>query len=152
MGKSTKSAINNLSLHDLGWENFHSIAFDGFQEALGNVVKSAHPDPLLSICIHKATVIAHPSPAVTQCEASELQKPVYKQSQQPLGFLSSPFSSAQEPWSTYEKEKFSVVEKFRHLNYMLVCTDDISIFTDERGILFTFLRMAVDPSMGSHIV
>lgn len=125
VGKRTKRKIENMNSYDLGWENFYSIAIAGIQEQLENVVKSAHCDPWLRICIHRDANNAHWAAAVTQWDVSELRKRISKQNYQPLPLPSASFSSVQEHWSTYEKEALAVVEKFRCSNCMLACTEDI---------------------------
>lgn len=72
MGKLTKRAINNLTLPDFGWNQKHSLSFDGIQEQLHNVVKSAHRNPALRICIYSDASDKNWASAVTQCEEHEL--------------------------------------------------------------------------------
>lgn len=151
-GKRTKKSITKISLQALGWGHEETKAFRGLQEQLQNVVKTSHRDPSMHICVHSDASDAFWAAAVTQCNHDELVKPPTDQQHQPLAFLSSAFSGAQEHWSTYEKEAFAVVETFRRLNYMLACADNVTVFTDHRNLLFTFHPTAVEPSLGRHKV
>lgn len=152
VGKRTKKAIARLSLKSLGWGDEHSKSFNSLQQQLQEVVKTAHRNPEMHLCVHSDASDAYWAAAVTQCDAKELLKPINEQRHEPLAFLSGQFSGAQEHWSTYEKEAFAVVQTFRRLNYLLGCSDHVTIFTDHRNLLFTFHPTAVEPSLGRHKV
>lgn len=130
----------------------HSSVSVGFEEQLQNVVKTAHQNPVLRICVHSDASNAHWVAAVTQCKERKLMKSILDQEHQPLTFLSAPFPSAQEHWSTYQKEAFAIVETFRRFNYLLACSDNVTSFTDHRNLLFIFHPTAVEPFLGRHKV
>lgn len=151
-GKRTKKSIARIPLSKLGWGPEQSETFKQLQHQLQEMVKTAHRDPALRLCIYTDASDSFWAAAVTQCPDQELRKPVSDQQHDPLAFLSGAFNATQQHWSTFEKEAFAVVETFRRLNYMLSCSNMVSVFTDHRNLLFTFHPTALEPSLGRHKV
>lgn len=102
----------------------------------------------MHLCVHSDASNAFWAVEVTQCNLKDFLKPVSEQQHEPLYFLISPFSGAQEHCSTYEKDAIAVVQIFRLLNNLLGCADDVTIFTDHRNLLFTFHSLSEETSLG----
>lgn len=112
-------------------------------EQVQKVIKTAHRNPKMYLCVHRDGSDAFWAAAFTQCDPKELLIPVNGHQHEPFAFLSSPFSGAQEHWSTYAKEASAVVQAFRRLNYLLGRADDVTICTDHRKLLFSFHTLSV---------
>lgn len=151
-GKRTKRSISRIRCATAGWGAEHSKCFQMLQLKLQEMVKTAYRDTDLRLCIYTDASDAFWAAVVTQCPDAEIKKPVRDQQHAPRAFLSGAFNATQQHWSTFEKEAFAVVETFRRLNYMLSCSNMVSIFTDHRNLLFTFHPTALEPSLGRHKV
>ena len=71
---------------------------------------------------------------LTQVPKEGLCKPLDKQRQKPLCFLSGKFTAAQSKWSTPEKEAFPIIHALTRLKHFL-CGSFI-IFTDHRNLAY----------------
>ena len=151
-GKRTKKSISKIYLSTIGWNQEHADAFLDIQTQLREQLKLAHRDKEKKLCIYTDASDRYWAAVVTQCEPSELSKPVAEQIHQPLAFLSGEFKGPQFGWTTYEKEGFAVAETFHRLDYMLMCEQDIRIFTDHRNLLFVFAPSTLEPTLGRHKV
>ena len=151
-GSRKKKKISKFLLSDLGWDKKHEAAFNDIQEQLQEATRLAHRDRAMSLCVHADASDKHWAVCATQCNPSELSKPISDQVHQPLAFLSGTFSEREVHWTTYEREAFAVVQAFRKLDYLLACDPTTRIFTDHRNLLFAFNPVAMEPSLGRHKV
>ena len=151
-GSRKKKSIAKFNLKDLGWSEEHENAFNDLQDQLQEATRLAHRNPDMTLCVHTDASDKHWAVCATQCDASELSKPIMDQEHQPLAFLSGTFSEREEHWSTYEREAFAVIQAFRKLDYLLACDPTTRVFTDHRNLLFTFNPVAMEPSLGRHKV
>lgn len=62
----------------------------------------------------------------------------------PLVFSTSVFIGREENQSTYEREKFRVVQAFRKPDRLLSCDFSTLAFTDHRNLLFIFNLVAME--------
>lgn len=115
-------------------------------------MKLSHRDPALRLCVYNNACGAHWASVVTQYAEEEMKGPTTSQYHLLLLFLSSPFSGAQEHWSTYEREAYFMVQTLKRMNYLLACSNDVVVFTDHRNLLFTFHSTAVESLLGLHKV
>lgn len=52
-------------------------------------------------------------------------------------------------FSTYKKKAYAVFNTLKQMEYILACSNDVTIFTDHRNLLFTtFHPTANEPSLG----
>lgn len=71
-GKRTKRSIARIPLSKAGWGAEHSDTFKQLQEQLQEIVKTAHRDPALRLCIYTDASDSFWAAAVTQCPDTEL--------------------------------------------------------------------------------
>lgn len=81
-----------------------------------------------------------------------LKRPVADQRHEPLAFLSSSFKGAEVGWSTFEKEGFAIFQTFEKMDYLFQSGASTHVFTDHRNLLFVFALLALEPSLGRHVV
>lgn len=134
------------------WDSEHAEAFSDIQAQLQEATRLAHRDPEKILCVNTYSSDKHWAVAATQCNPSELDKPLLDQVHHPLAFLSSSFNEREENWSTYEREAYAVVQAFRKLDYLLSYDPTTRVFTDHRNLLFAFNPVAMKPSLGRHKV
>ena len=151
-GKRTKKSIRKTALSSLSWGPQHEETFFNLQYSLKTAVTLSYPDPEKSICIFTDASERFWSGVVTQCNEADLNLPPSEQRHEPLAFLGSQFKGSSLNWSTFEKEGFAVFQTFEKLDYMLLGHARTHVFTDHRNLLFVFAPLALEPSLGRHIV
>lgn len=87
-----------------------------------------------------------------QCEISFLKLPTDEQSHPPLAFLGSEFDKTQKNWSTFEKERYAILQACEKMDYMLICEEDIHLFTNHRNLHFVFDSLSVKSTNARHVV
>lgn len=150
--KRTKKSIANLAWQSLGWEPEHFAVFAGLQAQLKNVIETAHRDPALYLDIRIDASDAFWVAAVTQCDVKALKKPFDKTTASANCFLEQSLQRYAEALVNVRKRGVLVVQRFCQLNYLLGCTDDITVFTDQQNLLFAIYQIAVDTSLRRHRV
>lgn len=103
-GRSTNKSVAKFSVADLCWNTAHVDAFNGLRSQLQKVVKTAHRDPSLRMCVQSDAGKAFWATVVTQCADEDLRKRVVEQKHEPLLFLSCHFNNRQKHWTTFENE------------------------------------------------
>lgn len=139
-------------MDQLSWSSEHVQAYEDLKTQLREAVKLAHWITEKPICIYTDASDAPWAAVVTQCDPASLKLPMEKQMHEPLAFLGSAFNTTQQHWSTFDKEAYSIFQAFERMDYMLICENDIHLFTDHRNLLFVFNPLAMRPSLGRHIV
>lgn len=89
---------------------------------------------------------------MTQAHPEKLILPVMDQSHAPLAFLGAAFKGAEGRWSTYEKEDFAIFKVLVKLDYLLLGSNPMHVFTDHTNLLYVFSSLALEPSLSRHIV
>ena len=89
---------------------------------------------------------------VTQTNADDLDVDLRDQRHEPLAFFGAAFKGSKERWKTYEKEAYAIYEVFKKMDYTSLAEDDIHLYTDHRNLLFVFNPLALNPTLGRHIV
>ena len=79
----------------IGWNQEHAEAILDIQTQLREQLKLAHRDKEKKLCIYTECSDRYCAAVVTQCEPSELSKPVAEQIYQTFAFLSGEFKGAQ---------------------------------------------------------
>jgi transposase InsO family protein len=133
-----KAAANKVSLVDIGWTAIHTEAFHRINSAIAQSVTLAYPSDDRSTCIFTDASDLYWGGVVTQCETSELTKPVRDQTHYPLAFLSGNFTGAQLNWPTVEQEAFAIKETCVKASHLLQRPQGFHIFTDHRNLTFIF--------------
>ena len=151
-GKRTKSSIKKFQLRELSWGTIHTQAFESIQDSLREAVKMSYVDSEKVTCVFTDASDKHWSGVITQTLPEDLSKPFEDQQHEPLAFLGSAFSGAQLHWSTFEKEAFAIFQTFERMDYLLQSQRRTHIFTDHRNLLFVFAPLALEPSLGRHII
>lgn len=75
-GKRTKKSIAKLPVTSLGWRGEHAHAFHDIQGQLREQLQLAHRDYKKTLCIYSDASDRYWAAVVTQCDPSELLKPV----------------------------------------------------------------------------
>ena len=151
-GSRTKKSIQKIQLSSLTWGPEHEAVFRNFQDEIKNLAKLAHRDPKKAICVYTDASDAYRAGVVTQCEADELDKNVENQKHEPLAFLGSEFKGSEEWWTTFEKEAYAIYQVFKKLDYLLLTEEEIHLYTDHRNLLFIFNPLALDQTLGRHVI
>ena len=151
-GKRTKRSIRNMSLNSLSWGPTHETSFRDLQDSLKSAVTLAYPDPEKVICVFTDASEKFWSGVVTQTKSDQLELPPGEQQHEPIAFLCSAFKDASENWTTFEKEAFAIFQTFAKLDYLFLVRQDVRVFTDHRNLLFVFAPLALEPSLGRHII
>lgn len=151
-GSRKKSSVKKIQLTSLSWGKRHEEMFNEFQRELKNMVKLAHREEDKSICIYTDASDAYWAGVVTQCHAAELDKKTEDQKHEPLAFLGAAFKGSEEWWTTFEKEAYAIYQVFKKLDYMMMTEKEIHLYTDHRNLLFVFNPLALDASLGRHVV
>ena len=151
-GKRTKRSLRKISLRTLSWGATHSDAFNSLQKTLRNAVKLSYVDPNKEICIYTDASECFWSAVVTQTSKQDLELPIGEQRHQPLAFLGAEFKGSQLGWTTFEKEAFAIFQTFEKLDYMLMSSKPVHVYTDHRNLLFVFDPLSLEPALGRHII
>lgn len=151
-GKRTTRSVKGISLKSLGWEPAHSQAYANLTEQLKNAVQLSHRDRNKALCIFTDASTLNWAAVITQCTQDQLQLSIHQQRHEPLGFLGGKFNTTQQNWSTFEQEAYAIFQAFERMDYMMLCEDNIHLFTDHRNLLFVFHPLAFNSSLGRHIV
>lgn len=151
-GSRTKKSIKSIQLTSLSWSVGHDELFRAFQEQLRETVKLSHRDSKKTLCVFTDASDAFWSGVVTQCEPGELDKEVNEQRHEPLAFLGAAFKGAEEWWTTFEKEAYAIYQVFQKMDYLFLCEQETHVHTDHRNLLFVFNPLALDSTLGRHVV
>lgn len=92
------------------------------------------------------------SGTVTQTSPKQLDLPLEEQQHEPLAFLGSEFKNAKLGCSTFEKEGYAIFQTFEKLDYLLLGAQPAHVYTDHRNLMFSFAPLALEPTLGRHIV
>lgn len=125
----------------------HSETFKDIQEQLLHAVKTAHRDPTQTLCLYTDASGAFCAGVVPHCNPAELKGDVNTKQHQPLGFLRSAFSEAQEHRSASEREGLPIVESIRKMDYLFACEASTITSTDHRNLLFVFHPIAIERTL-----
>lgn len=147
-----KSAIKNIHLSDLGWQQQHIESYNDIQRQLQDSVKSSHRDPEKVLRIYTYSSDKNWEAAATQFDHAEISEHFEDQRHSPLAFLSGAFTALEDHWTTYEKGEFSIKQTFQRLEYLLECEHTTRVFTDHRNLLFMFNYTTLETSLGRHKV
>lgn len=150
--KRTKRSIKNIPLSKLSWGDKHIAAFKSIQESLINAVSLSHLKEDYIVCIFTDASIKFWSGVVTQTMENQLALPFGEQKHEPLAFLGAEFKGAEQRWTTYEQESFAIFNVFLKLDYLFYGAKPVHVFTDHRNLLFVFSPLAMEPTLGRHIV
>lgn len=151
-GKRTKRSIKTIALSTLSWGTPHEKAFHDLQDMLHNAVKLSYPKEGMVICIYTDASERFWSGVVTQTQPADLDKSLEEQRHEPLAFLGSEFKNAELGWSTFEKEGFAIFQTFEKLDYLFLGGNPTHVHTDHRNLMFVFAPLALEPTLGRHIV
>ncbi len=83
-----------------------------FKSSYVNMVKLAHREPSMALCVYTDASDAFWAGVVTQCEPEDLNKEVEDQRHEPLAFLGGAFTGSEEWWTTFEKEAYAIYQVF----------------------------------------
>ena len=151
-GKRTKRAAKKVKLKDTSWNQKHEECFRQVQQSLREAVKLAIYDPKQRLCLFTDASDSHWASVLTQVPNEDLEKPFEEQRHSPLAFLSGNFKGSSANWSVPEKEGYSIVASMTKLDYLTMCQNGVSIFTDHRNLLYIFNPLGQDASVSKHIV
>ena len=151
-GRRTRKAAEKIKLSSTGWNEKHVECFQNVQNALRNAVTLAHYDPKKRLCLFTDASQTHWASVLTQVPHEDLSKPIHDQAHEPLAFLSGNFKGASANWSVPEKEGYSIVTSMMKLDYMTMCENGVSIYTDHRNLLYIFDPKGQDANVSQHVV
>lgn len=151
-GRRTKRSIRGMPLRTLSWGTTHEAAFRDLQDNIRNAVQLSYPRDGKVICVFTDASQRYWSGVVTQTDPSQLALPVEKQAHEPLAFLGSAFKDAQLNWSTFEQEGYAIFQTFDKVDYLFLNEQPVHVFTDHRNLLFVFAPLAMEPTLGRHVV
>ena len=151
-GRRTKRSIRGMPLRTLSWGNTHEKAFRELQNNLRNAVEFSYLRAEQVVCVFTDASKQHWSGVVTQTCPSQLLLPVQDQLHEPLAFLGSSFNDAQRNWSTFEQEGYAIFQVFEKVDYLLLTERPVHVFTDHRNLFFVFAPLAMEPTLGRHVV
>ena len=152
VGRRTKRAIRKISISSLSWGPVHDRAFEDLQESLRHAITIAYPDPRKVTCIFTDASEKFWSCVITQTSPEQLKRAVTEQKHEPLGFLAGELKNSSANWTTFEKEGYAIVQAFGKMDYLLMGAPNVRVFTDHRNLLFVYAPLALEPSLGRHVV
>lgn len=109
-GKRRKAELKKVALHKLALGAVHESSFLMLKETLKSAVKPALLKENHGIAEFTDATKKFWAGIVTQMHQSEMKLEVEKKQHEHLAFFGGKFTSAQENWTTYEKEAFAIVK------------------------------------------
>lgn len=130
----------------------HTNAFLDLQDSLQSAVTHSYPDPEKVLCIFTDASEKFWSGVVTNNTQHDMKRHVDKKEHTTLAFLGSAFKDAEQNWTTFEKEGFSIFQTFERMDFPFMASSNNHVFTDHRNLLSFFAPLALEPALGRHIV
>ena len=110
------------------------------QDLVAHAVTLYHPRPGCQVLMFPDASECHWGSFATQVPDAEMDQnlPVEDMTHEPLAFLSGTFEGGQMRWATIDKEGFTIVSTFRHLEQFSGMESTFSLIT---ATLLTFLTL-----------
>ena len=135
--KSRKaSAIANVSVKAAGWTDETTKQWEELKTAFVNGVTRSIYDESLVTCLHTDASNFHYDGILTQCEPSELSKPIGEQKHTVLAVYSGSFKGSEVNWHTAEKELYPIVVGLKKFRYLMHGQHTVVLHTDHRNLLY----------------
>ena len=123
---------NGKSIKKLSWSVDMECAFDRTKEMLANATMLNHPDPSSPIAL---TIDASDTAIGAVLEQTVLGD------WQPLAFLSKKLKTAEQKYSTYDRELLAIYLGIKHFKYFLEGRE-FCIFTDHKPLTFSLTKVS----------
>ncbi len=123
---------NSRSIKKISWSDDMDRAFDQAKEMLAKATLLNHPDP--------SSPIALTTDASDTAIGAVLEQKI-KGNWQPLAFLSKKLKTAEQKYSTYDRELLAIYLGIKHFKYFLEGRE-FCIFTDHKPLPFSLAKIS----------
>lgn len=120
----------------LEWTEEQREVFEACKKQLADAALLAHPDPYAQLVLFTDASNTAIGASLNQFKNSEETKEI-----EPLAFFSAKLSTAQQKWSTFDRELYAIYAAIRHFKHMLEGRH-FTVFTDHRPLTYVFLQKA----------
>lgn len=112
----------------------------------------SHHDAKNAFCVYTDASDAYWSGVVKQCHPKNLDMNVEEKWHEPIAFLGAALKRPEKWWTTFEKEAFAINQVLKKMDYLMLAEEKAHIHTDHRNLFFVFNPLALDSTLGKHIV
>ena len=123
---------NSRSIKNISWSDDMDRAFDQAKDMLAKATLLNHPDP--------SSPIALTTDASDTAIGAVLEQKI-KGNWQPLAFLSRKLKTAEQKYSTYDRELVAIYLGIKHFKYFLEGRE-FCIFTDQKPLTFSLAKIS----------
>ena len=123
---------NSRSLKKISWSDDTDRAFDQAKEMLAKATLLNHSDP--------SSPIALTTDASYTAIGAVLEQKI-KGNWQPLAFLSTKLKTAEQKYSTYDRDLLAIYLGIKHFNYFLAGRE-FCIYTDHKPLTFNLAKIS----------
>lgn len=116
----------------LDWAEEQKKCFEDCKKQLTDATLLAHPDPNAQLVL-----FTDASNTAIGASLNQLKNSNGATSIEPLAFFSTKLSSAQQKWSTFDRELYAIYAAIRHFRHMLEGRQ-FTVFTDHRPLTYAF--------------
>lgn len=120
----------------LEWTEEQKQVFETCKKQLADATLLAHPDPTAQLVLFTDASDTAIGATLNQFKNSDSIRDI-----EPLAFFSTKLSTAQQKWSTFDRELYAIYAAIRHFRHMLEGRQ-FTVFTDHRPLTYVFLQKA----------
>ena len=125
----------------VAWGAGQDACFHRIKATLAKLVTLAHVDPQKVTCVYTDSSDHLWSGVVTQVTDPEL--PLREQDHVPLSFIGGRWSKTEQRWSTYEREACAVITTMEKLDWIMLTSKRVLVYTDHRNLLWLYQPSSV---------
>lgn len=135
-GKTNKSALKNVLMHQLSWGALYVEALLSIQNSFRKSVKIAFPKDGKVICVFGDASGELWASTVTRTSKRQLKPKMQGQKCEPMAFPGETFVDKQGNRMTYQKEGHAILQTFEQMECFLQGSQPVHLFTDHRSRLY----------------